>query len=189
MTAALNRGDVLPDPCPRCGSKLVVRQNRTHGNLFVGCFGYHDTTINCRFSRPLEDHEMGGAPAQSMQAPNRPTDIHPDVRPFVDDLEPEGDRDPFGPTLKEEIDRAENPLMKVAELMLPRHSKETQESLRALLAKAFASVARVVNEDYLTDADVSSQVSACLHRLTDEQRLWARDNHCGHSHPVIITKE
>lgn len=38
-------------PCPQCGSRLVVAQNRKTGKRFVGCTGRWDK--GCRFSLPL----------------------------------------------------------------------------------------------------------------------------------------
>lgn len=192
MPETIGKGDRLAVPCPRCGGQLVVRQNRTQGNLFVGCWNYFDQSVNCRFSRPVADDDVVAqkAPVQEVPAGGGPAQgIHPAVRDLVDELPPEDDRDPFAPPLRVELEKAENPLMKVAELLSPERDRETVEAVRSLLARAIASVVRVVNEDYLTDADVSSQVSATLHRLGDEMRLVAEDNHCGHQHYVKLRGE
>ena len=49
--------------CPKCGSMMVPRQNRTNGNMFFGCEKFPE----CRGTRPYQD---GSAMAEALRPPS-----------------------------------------------------------------------------------------------------------------------
>ncbi len=57
---------VESQPCPRCGSRMVVRRNRQTGEGFLGCTRYPE----CRGTRRLPPDNAGTSP-QPPRAPKR----------------------------------------------------------------------------------------------------------------------
>jgi ssDNA-binding Zn-finger/Zn-ribbon topoisomerase 1 len=49
---------VVVERCPNCGARLVLRRNRTTGNLFVDCAGWRRCTFVEEYDTRVE-HPLG----------------------------------------------------------------------------------------------------------------------------------